>query len=110
MASHQRRSQYKQPYFNCGANIIKSLFILNISSQEAQDILDKKDEPSSSVEASSAQSPKRASPISKEQRKILTPKGTVTNPFKLAIIIRFGNCPPTPPLNHHFALSELSKC
>ena len=55
---------------------------MNISSQEAQDILDKKDEPSPSVEASSAQSPKRASPISKEQRKILTPKGTVTNPFK----------------------------
>ena len=55
---------------------------MNISPQEAQDILDQKDEPSSSVEASSAQSPKRASPISKEQRKILTPKGTVTNPFK----------------------------
>ena len=83
MASHQRRSQCKQPYFNCGANIIKSLFILNISSKEAQDILDEKDEPSSSsVEASSAQSPKRASPINKEQRKILTPKGTVTNPCK----------------------------
>ena len=96
MASHQRRSQYKQPYFNCGANIIKSLFIFNISSQEAQDILDKKDEPSSSVEASSVQSPKRASPISKEQRKILTPKGTVTNPFKTRDRYTFWELPTYP--------------
>ena len=57
-----------------------SCFLLHISSQQAQEFLDKKEEAcTSSAEASSTQSPKPASPASMEHRKILTPKGTINN-------------------------------